>query len=126
MRGRLVAILGTAILAFLAVAAENFGVANPARIILGILLVFILPGFGLVCALLPGAEISLSERLLASLGTSLAVTICSAVLLGATIGITRKSIAIILGCLAIAAAICAFCRTYQVQRGRGQISEWRR
>src|ERR1700735_2973786 len=108
---RLAVIGGTAILAFLAIVTENFAVAHLPQRVLGVLLVFVLPGFGLVCAVLPGAEITSSERLLASLGTSLAVTTCSAVLLGATVGLSQRTIATALGCITLVASACAWHRT---------------
>jgi len=74
------------------------GIPHWVRISLGVLIVFILPGFALVSAVLPERELSRPERLLASVGMSLAMATCAAVLLGATpIGLSREALAIVLG-----------------------------
>ena len=57
-----------------------------------------MPGFALVCAVLPDRQLSRGERLLASVGMSLAITVCAAVALAAApVGLSRQSIAVALG-----------------------------
>lgn len=123
--GRLTAIAAAGTLAFLAIVVENFSILPLARVVLGILLVFALPGFGLVCAALPAAEISTGERILASIGASVATTTCSAVLLGSTVGLSQRSAATMLGCLTILVSISAWRRSYRIRR-RQEASEWQR
>ena len=101
----------------LAIAAANLDVPGPVRVLLGVPLLFVLPGFSLVSAVTPGEELSGGERLVASLGASMAITACSAVLLGATIGLSARSAAALLGCVTIAASACAWRRTSRPARG---------
>jgi len=122
--GRLTAIVATGSLALLAIVIETLSILPPARLVLGILLVFALPGFSLVCAALPAAEISTSERILASIGVSVATTTCSAVLLGATVGLSQRSAATMLGCLTVLVSVYAWHRTYRIRRRQGEASEW--
>ena len=69
-----------------------------ARATLGIAMVFLVPGFALVCAVLPDGQLSSAERLLASVGLSLAVAVGVAVVLAALpVGLTRTSFAFVLG-----------------------------
>ena len=103
----------------LAIAAENLDVPGPLRVLLGVPLLFLLPGFSVVSAVIPGQELSGGERLVASLGASLAIAACSSVLLGATIGLSPRSAAVLLGCVTIAASACAWRRTSRPgRRGR--------
>jgi uncharacterized membrane protein len=111
----------TAVLAAVATAAEYIAAPEPARIVLGVLLVFLLPGFAAVCATLPRKQLSAGERVLASLGASLAITVCSSILLGATIGLSQKSIAGFLGFLTIAACIYVWLRHYRERYGGKRI-----
>jgi uncharacterized membrane protein len=110
--GRLTVILGTGAAALLAAIAEGIGAPQAVRIVLGIPLVLILPGFAAVCAVLPGRELSLDEHVLASLGASVAITLGVSVLLAATpIGLSRGSAAAILGIGTVALALYAWVRT---------------
>lgn len=101
----------------LAIAAANLDVPGPVRVLVGVPLLFVLPGFSLVSAVTPRKELSAGERLVASLGASIAITACSAVLLGATIGLSARSAAALLGCVTIAASACAWRRTPRPARG---------
>lgn len=106
-----VAVLGTLIVALLTLVTVGVPVPPAVRIVLGMLMVFLLPGFAVVCAAQPSGQLSRGERLLASLGVSLAVTACSAVLLAATpIGLTRDSIAAVLGAITATASAYALVR----------------
>jgi uncharacterized membrane protein len=68
------------------------------RVALGVLTVFFLPGFAATYAAFPARQLSRADRLLASLGISLAAAVCTAVLLAALpIGLTRDSLSIALG-----------------------------
>jgi uncharacterized membrane protein len=110
--GRLTVILGAATAALLAAIAEGIGAPQAVRIVLGIPLVLVLPGFAAVCAVLPGRELSGGERLLASLGASVAITLGVSVLLAATpIGLSRGSAAAVLGIGTAALALYAWVRT---------------
>lgn len=120
--GRLTAISATATVAALAIVVENSAVTGPAKILLGVLMMFALPGYALVSAAVPAGKISGAEWLLATLGTSVAIATCSAVLLGATIGLSQRSIADTLGCLTIAMSIGAWLRTSRVRAGGGRPS----
>ena len=97
-RGRLSLLAGTCLVASVTVATASVAVPQGVRIALGVLMVLVLPGFALVCAVLPERQLSSGECLLASVGMSLAIVTCVAVLLGATpIGLTRGSLAVVLG-----------------------------
>jgi len=109
---RLTMILGTGAAALLGAIAEVIGVPQVVRVVLGIPLVLVFPGFVAVCAVLPGRELSRGERMLASLGASVAITLCVSVLLAATpIGLSRGSAAAVLGIGTAALALYAWVRT---------------
>ena len=109
---RLTALAGTCFVAFVAVATANIALPKAVQIMLGLLMVFLLPGFAVVSAVLPPWRLSSSERLLASLGISVAVVTCTAVLLAATpIGLSRISLAVTIGVGTIVMSICAWFRT---------------
>lgn len=79
-----------------------------ARIVLGVLVIFFLPGFGLISAVVNDRQLSQVEVLLATLGSSLAISTCVAVLLGATpVGLSRRSFAISLGGITIVLYVLA-------------------
>jgi Protein of unknown function (DUF1616) len=72
-------------------------VPQPVQVVLGMLMVFVVPGLSLVCIALPNLQ-SWLERLLASLGISVIVATCAAVLLAATpIGLSRQPLGELLG-----------------------------
>jgi hypothetical protein len=76
-------------------------VPHLAQIVLGLLMVFVVPGLSLVCAALPERQ-SLVERLLTSVGFSVIVATCAAVLLAATpMGFSRQPLGVLLGGVAI-------------------------
>jgi uncharacterized membrane protein len=104
--GKLRAISATAVCALMTMAIEYAAVPPAARIIPGVLMVFFLPGFATVRAVLPSRDMSSGERLLASLGVSIAITICASVLLGATVGLSQRSAAVALGGLTL--MVCFF------------------
>jgi uncharacterized membrane protein len=109
---RLTAIAGTGVIALIAAAAEAIGAPQAVRVVLGLPLVLVLPGFSAVCAVLPGRQLSWGERVLASLGASMAITVCVSVLLAATpIGLSTGSAAAALGVGTAVAAAYAWMRT---------------
>ena len=109
---RLVLLAGSCIVALLTVATADIAVPQVVRIALGVLMVFVLPGFGLVCAVLPERQLSRGKRLLASLGMSLVMATSAAVLLAATpIGLFRLSLAVALGGCTLATSIYALFRS---------------
>ncbi len=88
------------------------------RLVLGILIVFLVPGFALVTAVLPDRQLSRSERLLASIGLSVVTTVCAAVALAAVpIGLSRQSIGVALGLVTL---LCSAIAAYRIYRGEGQ------
>jgi hypothetical protein len=87
------------------------GYAGPLRVpqvvqlVLGLLMVFVVPGLSAVCAALPQWQ-SWVERLLASLGISIAVATCLVVLLAATpIGFSRAPFGELLGGVTVALSV---------------------
>lgn len=115
---RLAALASTCLLALMTVATAGVGVWQPVRIVLGVLLVFVTSGFAVVCAVLPGGQLCRGERLLASLGFSLAMTTCVAVLLAATpMGLSTNSFAVTLGGLTAMVSVFAWFRTRRQQPG---------
>lgn len=110
--GRLAVIAAAGGVALLAAAAEAAGAPQVVRVVLGLPLALLLPGFAATCAVLPGREFSWGELLLASLGGSLAVTICVSMLLAATpVGLSQGSAAAVLGVGTAALAGYAWNRT---------------
>jgi uncharacterized membrane protein len=92
--------------------------AEVPRVTFGILIVFFLPGFAATWAVLDTRRLSLTDRLLASLGISLAATVCAAVLLAALpIGLTRGSLSIALGGITVIVAVYALFRTRSAMAG---------
>jgi uncharacterized membrane protein len=95
--GRQAALVGTICAASLTMLIIPFA-DEVLRVTFGILTVFFLPGFATTYAVLPARQLSRTDRLLASLGISLAAAVCAAVLLAALpIGLTRDSLSIALG-----------------------------
>jgi len=110
--GRSQALLGSCVTSAVTVLAANVAAPQALRIGLGVAMVFGVPGFATVCAVVPRREFPLGECLLASLGISLAISVCMSVLLAATpIGLTRNSLAAVLGGSTIVVSIYAWRRT---------------
>jgi uncharacterized membrane protein len=79
--------------------------------VLGILTVFLAPGFSLVCIALPERQSSI-ERLLASVAVSVTMATCAAVLLAATpVGLSRDSLGVLLGGFTIVLSVGGLYRT---------------
>jgi uncharacterized membrane protein len=118
------AVAGTLIVALLTLVTVGVAVPPAVRIALGMLMVFLLPGFAVVCAAQSSErQLSRGEWLLASLGISLAVTACSAVLLAATpMGLTRESIAAVLGGITAMASAYALVRARMPKGAADEIS----
>jgi uncharacterized membrane protein len=111
--GRQTALVATCFVASLTMATAIVEVPQALRIALGVPIVFLLPGFAIVCAVLPAERLSRSERLLASLGLSLAMTACTTVLLGALpIGLSKPTLAVVLGGSTVLISIYAWFRTH--------------
>ncbi len=111
-RRRLALLVGSCLVGVLIVATANIAVPQVVRIALGTLIVLVLPGFALVSAVLPERQLSSAERLLASVGMSLATATCVAVLLAATpVGLSREPLAIVLGGVTITLSTVAVLRT---------------
>ena len=105
------ALVGILFVASMTIVTAFIVVPQVPRIVLGILLVFFLPGFATMRAAFPTKEFTRTELLLASLGISLATTICMAVLLAALpVGLTRSSLSIALGGSTVLVAMYAWLR----------------
>ncbi len=108
-RGRLALLVISCLVGVAIIATSNITVPQLVRIALGVATVFAVPGFVLICAVLPAKRLASSERLLASIGTSLSMSICAAVFLAATpIGLTRMSFGAVLGGCTIILSMIAF------------------
>jgi uncharacterized membrane protein len=95
---RLPLLAGTCLAAALTLITAILALPQALRVAVGVPMVLLLPGYALVCVLLPGPRLSRSECLLVSVGASLAMTTCACVLLGATpVGLSRESLAVLLG-----------------------------
>ncbi len=95
---RLMMLLGACLVGVLTMTTAHVSLPPGLRLVLGILIVFLVPGFALVTAVLPDRQLSRSERLLASIGLSVVTTVCAAVALAAApIGLSRQSIGVALG-----------------------------
>jgi uncharacterized membrane protein len=123
-RGTLRAILVTAVCASMGTLIEYAALPQAVRIIPGLLMVFFLPGFATVCAVLPARDMSGGERLLASLGVSMVITVCVSVLLGATVGLSQRSAAVALGGLTLVACFFALLRERRAWRSFKDLHEW--
>jgi hypothetical protein len=118
-RRDLLLLAGTCLAATLTIVTVYVATLQAVRVALGVLIVFILPGFAVVCAVLPARQLASGERLLASLGISLAVATCTAVLLGATpIGLGQESFSVTLGGSTIALSVVAGFRLGRGHDGR--------
>ena len=85
--------------------AAPLHVPHAVQVVLGLLMVFVVPGLSLVCAAPPDLQ-SWVERLLASVGISVIVATCAAVLLAATpIGFSRQPFGELLGSVAVALSL---------------------
>lgn len=109
--GRAEALLGSCLIGAVTALVANVPAPQALRIALGVPMVFVVPGFAAVCAVLYRRSLSLEERLLASLGVSLVLTVCVCVLLAATpIGLTRGSLGAVLGGGTVMLSLCAWRR----------------
>jgi uncharacterized membrane protein len=106
---RQIVLVGVFLIASLVVIFAMFAVPQSIRIVPGVLIIFILPGFVILSAVHPDLQLSWIELVLASLGISVSMTTCVAVLLAATpVGLSRSSFAIALGGITMACSIYAF------------------
>lgn len=109
---RLTALLATGITALIAAIAIGMGAPQVVRVLLGVPLVLVLPGFATVCALLPVRDLSRVEVALASLGASVGITVGVSTLLAATpIGLSTRSAAVVFGVGTAGLALYAWRRT---------------
>jgi uncharacterized membrane protein len=85
--------------------------AVPARVALGALLVLVLPGYALSAALFGPAALSRSERILLSIGLSLALAVFAGLLLNLTpVGLTPLSWAVLLFAIVVGGCAVAWRR----------------
>ena len=107
----------------LAISTADIDMFPIARVTLGLLIVFIVPGFALVSATLPKLQFSPGEYVLSSLGASLAVSATAAVALGAApVGLSKLSFSVALGCCTLLFSITAVVRAHvhKVPRGTSE------
>src|ERR1700729_3913432 len=110
--GRSEALMGSCLTGAVTVVAANVAVPQALRVALGVAMVFVVPGFAVVSAVLYKRPLSFGECLLASLGVSLAMTVGLCVLLAATpIGLSRSSLAAVLGSGTVILSVYAWRRT---------------
>ena len=119
------AVSAAAVCALVATVMECVPVPQTARILPGVLEVFFLPGFAVVSAVLPARDMSVGGHLLASVGASVAITVCASTLLGATVGLAQRSIALALGALTLVAFFFAWLRERQFGRSDAVELDWR-
>jgi uncharacterized membrane protein len=106
---------GTCLAACLTIGTAFIATPQAVRIALAVLIVFMLPGVAAVGAVIPAGRVSSGERLVASLGISVATATCVAVLLGATpVGLSQKSFAVALGASTATMSIVALLRSFAV------------
>jgi uncharacterized membrane protein len=106
------ALAATFIVAVMTAVTAPLPVPQAIRIVLGIPIVFVLPGFATVAALLPEGRLSRGECLIASLGISVAASLCAAVLLAATpVGLSRAAFALLLSGATAVVSLYAWFRT---------------
>jgi uncharacterized membrane protein len=95
----------------LAISTADIAMFQIARVALGVLIVFVVPGFSLVSAALPKQQFSPGEFVLSTLGASLAVSATAAVALGAApVGLTKLSFSVALGCFTVLFSTTAIVR----------------
>jgi uncharacterized membrane protein len=105
-RRRLLLLGGTFAVAAMTVVAVDEHAAQPLRIALGLSLAFALSGFSLTSVLVPGPELAVLERSVASLALSLALAATLGVLLAALpYGLSPGSFSVSLGGLTMAASL---------------------
>ena len=104
----------------LAISTADIDMFPIARVTLGLLIVFIVPGFALVSAILPKRQFSPGEYVLSTLGASLALSATAAVALGAApVGLSKLSISVALGCCTLLFSITAVVRARVHKAPRG-------
>jgi|SRR6202050_3730647 uncharacterized membrane protein len=110
-RGRLALLAATCLVASVTLATADVALPPAMRIALGLLMGLVLPGFAGTCAVRLVHELSWFERIVASMGMSLVITTCSAVLLAASpIGLSRVSLGVFLGSSTIVLSMYAAIR----------------
>jgi uncharacterized membrane protein len=111
----------TCFVAALTVVTTYVDVPQFVRIVFGLLMVLVVPGFAAVCAVLPEGQIAFEEQLVAILGISLAMAICAAMLLAAVpIGLSRESFAVALGGITVLLSLYAGIHSLLLSRRRSE------
>src|SRR4051794_2033534 len=91
---------------------------GPARALIGLPLVVFAPGYAIIAAAFPSDRLGMTERLLFSLGVSLAVAALAGLLLHWTaLGLRPAAWAVALGNLTLVASLIALVRRWQTRRG---------
>lgn len=108
---------------------QLLGIHSPtAQAILGVALVFILPGYALTIALFPRATLDLPEQMLFTLGLSLAVATAAGLILNTTaVGLVPGSWLLMLGSVTLGASLVGMIRrpTVRVTTSSGQRPRWK-
>jgi len=120
-RGQVVLLALASCIALTTLATVKVPIPQVMRIVLGLWLVFVLPGFAFVSAVLSDRHLSRSEHLLASVGLSVAVTICAAVALAAMpVGLSRLSLtAVLTGCTLVGSVAAVLRSEFRGAQSRG-------
>jgi uncharacterized membrane protein len=111
----------------LLVVEGSFPLPQSVRIVSGLAVVFFLSGFALVAALSPERQLGPGERVVASIGISLALTTCVATLLAAaSIGLTREAMYYALGGCTVVLSLVATIRRLASNSGTPRARDLRR
>jgi uncharacterized membrane protein len=127
MRSRYVLLTLSCVVGILSVVTSKVATLHDARLLPGLLLVLIVPGFALVTAVVPQRHHTYAEYLLASVGASIAISTVAAVAVAAApVGLTRLSFSIVLGSCTLILSVIAAVRTHNSAKrkcARGMSSE---
>jgi Protein of unknown function (DUF1616) len=117
MTGRRFGLVVAFLVGCVTVATASTALPPAIRIPLGVLIVFVLPGFAAVCALFPESELRSEQDLFAALGISLTMTTCVSVALSALpVGLSRESFAVAAGGATALVAVWAAVRSRRRRR----------
>ena len=104
------AISATAVCALMAMAIEYVTVPQAARIIPGVLMYFSYQALRPFVQFFPQVICPAESGYLPVVGVSIVITVCASVLLGATVGLSQRSVAVALGGLTLVACFFALLR----------------
>ena len=109
---RLLALATACVVAVLTIASPGLAMPQPVRIVLGVLMVFAAPGFAAATSVETTRRFTVAELLVASLGISLSLAVCTAVFLGATPAhLSSETFAVMLGAITLTLSVVAILRS---------------